>query len=158
MTRSLRGLERGESPRQRTRPLADGATPRIEHRAESSPLAPLLKRTHGDLVRAVVSACNLIPGVFVFPVDVARVKGFKRTLGMPGTSDVLGWWQPPMRTPRCEWCNALRPVSVAFECKVGRDRLRPEQRAFLDKLRAAGGIAAEIRSADQAVNLLTSRR
>jgi acetyl esterase/lipase len=125
---------------------------------DRDPLASLKKRTHGDLVRAVVSACNLIPGVFVFPVDVARVKGFKRTLGMPGTSDVLGWWQPPMRTPRCEWCNALRPVSVAFECKVGRDRLRPEQRAFLDKLRAAGGIAAEIRSADQAVNLLTSRR
>jgi len=157
MTKLARGLEPGESPGQRTRPYvrSGGATSRIEHPRD--PLAPLLKRTHGDLVRAVVSACNLVPGVFVFPVDVARAKGFKRTLGMTGTPDVLGW-----RVVQCGYgaapgCLGDTAQFIAFECKVGKDKLRIEQRAFLDKLMVHGGIAAEIRSAEQAVNLLRGR-
>lgn len=151
----MRGMVRGETPRQGTRTLPSGATPRMKHRAH--PLAPLLKRSHGDLVRAVVAACNLVPGVFVFPVDVARAEGFKRTLGMTGTPDVLGWNLVVHTFPLHAPC-APEPAFVAFECKVGRDRLRPEQRAFLDKLRAAGGLAAEIRSAEEAVRILKARR
>jgi len=178
MTKLASGLQRRESRREAGIRAAEqdrpGSRRRIEHRAQDisvwrrpkrppagdarfdlHPLAPLLKRTHADLVREVIRACNLVPGVFLFPVDVARAKAFKRTLGMTGTPDLLGW---KVVTISYGSVALAYPLFVAFECKVGRDRLRPGQRAFLDKLRAVGGLAAEIRSAEEAVRLLKVRR
>jgi hypothetical protein len=108
-----------------------------------------LKRTHAELVRQVLRACNLMPGVFLFPVDVtvARRGRIIRRLGMTGTPDILGW--------SGGWCGSGCARMIAFEVKVGRDRLRPEQAAFLEKLRRAGGIALEIRSVEQAVTALS---
>ena len=104
---------------------------------------------HQELVREVLAACNRLPGVFLFPVDVARVPGWKRTLGSVGTSDILGWKEYPLI---CEHGKAAR--FVAFEVKVGRDELRPGQRWFLDKVKASGGIALEIRDIMTAVKAL----
>jgi len=111
---------------------------------------------HQELVREVLAACNRLPGVFLFPVDVARVPGWKRTLGSVGTSDIsvgtsdiLGWKEYPLI---CEHGKAAR--FVAFEVKVGRDELRPGQRWFLDKVKASGGIALEIRDIMTAVEAL----
>ena len=110
---------------------------------------------HQELVREVLVACNRLPGVFLFPVDVARVPGWKRTRGMTGTSDLLGWRS---------WCGLHRVFPgdagrtlctanlgahvgdvtarfVAIEVKVLPDRPTREQQAFLDKVREAGGIA-----------------
>ena len=115
---------------------------------------------HAELVRAVLVACNRLPGVFIFPVDVVRAPGWKRTRGMAGTPDLLGWRMmddvdggacPCLNSPCHE---AHIPRFVAFEAKVGRDTLRPEQRAFLDKVNAVGGIALEIRDVMSAVNAL----
>ena len=119
---------------------------------------------HAELVRAVLVACNRLPGVFLFPIDVVRAPDWKRTRGMAGTSDILGWIERDCqcnsdRDRRCD-CLACcdgqprRPIFVALEIKVSRDTLRPEQRAFLDKVQAAGGIALEIRDVMQAVEAL----
>ena len=128
--------------------------------ARRDPLAPLKKRTHADLVREVVKAVNLLPGVFVFPVDVS-VGAAKRSHGMRGVSDVIGW---------AEWCltcekaatplyasvagHRTMPRFVAFEIKIGRDKLRPAQQIFLQHVRDAGGIGLEIREVMEAVNAL----
>lgn len=112
------------------------------------PLAKLRHRDHATLVREVVSACNLLPGVHLYRVDVGRGGPGRRAHGDAGVPDVIGWISDPTRgqAPAC--------VPVAFEVKVGPDRLRPLQQDFLERLARAGGIAAEIRSAEQAVRVL----
>ena len=101
---------------------------------------------HAELVRAVLVACNMLPGVYLMPYEatVAQRGRVTRALGWAGVSDIVGWHQ---RACGC-------PSWVAFEVKCGRDTLRPEQRAFLDKVNAAGGIALEIRDVMSAVNAL----
>ena len=119
-----------------------------------------LTRTHAELVRQVLIACNRLPGVFLFPVDVTRVKGWKRTRGMTGTADILGWISMCMfmhcenSVVGCRVVGHKLPRFIAYEIKVGKDRLSLEQTAFLDKVRAAGGIAAEIRCVEDAVTAL----
>ena len=45
-------------------------------------------------------------------------------------------------------CGILSPNGhcIAFEVKVGNDRLRPEQSAFLEMINRFGGIGREVRS------------
>src|SRR6516164_3051198 len=125
-------------------------------RRSPNPLGPHRHRKHSDLVREVLRSCNWLPGVFLFPgeVTVAQRGEVVRALGMTGTPDILGWktW---ISGPREGWPTVQkRCVPVAFEIKVGRDQLRPEQRSFLERLRQDGGIAAEIRSVEEAVKAL----
>jgi VRR-NUC domain len=125
----------------------------------SDPLAPLKKRPHGALKNAVMRAVNQLPGVFVFPTGVGSFRVGARfvRMGMKGTPDLVGWKTDQYsRRVGVMYDNAFMiPTFIALEVKVGRDTLRPEQRAFLDKVRDAGGIAAEIRSVEDAVRLLT---
>lgn len=108
------------------------------------------KRSHGELKREVMKACNLIPGVYVFPAGAysgrATYKGHSRfiKIGMVGTADLLG-----VRTSAEHFGQF-----IALECKTGKDALRPEQVAFLDTVRKHGGIALEVRSVEQAVEAL----
>ena len=60
-----------------------------------------------------------------------------------GSSDLIGWTQ-----------RDGAAVFTALEVKVERGRLTDEQRAFLDAVRAAGGIAGEVRSAEDVERLL----
>lgn len=123
-------------------------------------LAP--KRTHADLKNAVMKACNLLPGVFLFPAGSyagrAVYKGRARfiKIGMVGVSDLIGWQTHERIKPFAPLLSEKVPCPrfLALEIKVGKDQLRPEQRAFLDKVREAGGIALEVRSVEQAVEAL----
>ena len=118
---------------------------------------------HAELVRAVLVACNMLPGVYLMPYEatVARRGRVKQALGWAGVSDVIGWMEqcgrcaarPPLKN--CKDDSYIVPRWVAFEVKVGRDTLSPAQRAFLDKVTAAGGIALEIRDVMTAVEALT---
>jgi len=47
---------------------------------------------------------------------------------------------------------------MALECKVGRDRLSPEQAAFLARVNSLGGIGREIRSVADALAALAECR
>ena len=61
-----------------------------------------------------------------------------------GSSDLIGW------TTRGNVA-----IFTALELKTGRGKLTPEQAAFLENVRAAGGIGAEVRSVEDAVRALT---
>lgn len=150
MAQLARGLEVGESPAQGTRGRRRPAKPRIEHRAQD-PLASLRKRSHADLVRAVLIACNRLPGVDLYAVDVG---GAKRGHGTPGVPDIIGWRQRVYERPAAKAVDIVAQA-VGLEIKVGRDKLRPMQALYLDRLRKAGGIAAEVRVVEDAVNVLT---
>jgi len=82
-----------------------------------------------------------------------------------GTSDVLGWLfveappclrvlpaYDPRERPEMAWLRSFiggrsgLGIPLAFECKVGSDSLKPEQRAFLEMINRFGGIGREIRS------------
>jgi hypothetical protein len=46
-------------------------------------------------------------------------------------------------------------IFTAFEVKSAKGRVRPEQQAFIDNVKAAGGIAGVVRSVEEAKSLLT---
>lgn len=67
-------------------------------------------------------------------------KVFRRNSSTPGISDILGFHKTTGRI-------------LAAEIKAGKDKLRPEQEAFLAAVNAAGGIAVVIRTGDDIENL-----
>jgi hypothetical protein len=100
-----------------------------------------------DVVRAVLDYLRLRrilswrsnnTGIY----DPAR-KVFRSFHGLKGVSDVLGV------LPRTLCDAAAGPVKVgillAVECKSRSGRLRKEQAAFLDTVRAAGGVALVVK-------------
>src|SRR4051794_4415196 len=96
-------------------------------------------RTSNDLVSACLQFLQLsgirawrnnTTGVF----DPGR-KVFRTFTGRKGVSDILGIIPPAGRL-------------LAVECKSGKGKLTAEQRAFLDEIAAAGGVAICARSLD----------
>lgn len=126
------------------------------------------KRTESDLKREILKAANLIPGVFLFPTGVgsfvSEYKGRKRfiRMGMKGCSDLCGYRQRSVITENRgpdfrEWSSGRvgLPIFVALEVKTETGRVRPEQQAFLDRVKADGGIAAVVRSVEDAIKVLS---
>jgi hypothetical protein len=61
-----------------------------------------------------------------------------------GSSDLIGWTEVTI-TP--EMVGRKMAVFTAFEGKTGRQTLKTHQANFLQRLREAGGIGAEVRNA-----------
>lgn len=74
--------------------------------------------------------------------DETRAKGFRRIVfaGARGISDIIG------ALP----CGCF----VAVECKVGKNTLTQDQRAFLERVRRVGGVGLEIREVCDLVRLV----
>jgi hypothetical protein len=98
-----------------------------------------------DTVRACLQLLSL-RGVFAwrnnsgaFVLGRGRGRRFFRA-GLPGSSDVLG----------------VLPGGkfLAVECKAGRNRETLEQAAFLEAVRAAGGVAVTVRDVGELAALL----
>jgi len=68
-----------------------------------------------------------------------------------GSSDLIGWRSV---TVRPEDVGRRLAVFVAIEAKTGGARLTKEQRAFVEAVRAAGGLAGVARSVEDAAALL----
>lgn len=68
-----------------------------------------------------------------------------------GGADLVGWTVVEITPDRV---GTRLAVFTALEAKEGTGRLSAEQRAFLAAVRAAGGIAAEVRSVEDAVGAL----
>lgn len=68
-----------------------------------------------------------------------------------GSSDIVGL-HPIVITP--EMVGKTIAVFAAFEVKTGRVTTTDEQRAFVGMVRERGGIAAVVRSAEEALTIL----
>ena len=71
-----------------------------------------------------------------------------------GTSDLVGWHSVTI-TP--DMVGKKVAVFVGAEAKSSRGRATPEQRAFLNTLKAAGGLPGIFRSADDMLALLNGK-
>jgi len=91
------------------------------------------------LQKQVLAHLMQVPDSFFWRANTGAAKtarGFVH-FGLPGQSDVLG---------------LVRGRFVAVELKSEDGRLRPEQRAFRDRVLRAGGIYIVARSVDDALN------
>lgn len=68
-----------------------------------------------------------------------------------GSADLIGWRTVTV-TP--EMVGTRIAVFTSLEVKTLRGRLTPQQRSWMDAVRAAGGIAGVVRSVADAIGLL----
>ena len=93
---------------------------------------------HDDLARAIVRWVNESRTGFAVLVDVARVSCRRKTLGTPGTPDVLVFVPPDAR-------------AIGLEVKVGRDKMRPSQIEWARRGAVVGLVVHEVRSLNEAI-------
>jgi hypothetical protein len=108
-----------------------------------------------DVVRACLDYLRL-RGVFAFRVnntgiwDSAR-KAFRSFRGLRGVSDILGVLPRTLDVGgRCVTVG----VFLAVEVKSARGRLTPEQAAFADAVRRAGGVSLVVHSLKELMDAL----
>jgi len=88
-----------------------------------------------------------IKTVTLHPGDVILRRARPLHAGLiEGSSDEIGW--TPV-TVTHEMVGKTLAVFTAAECKTAVGRLTPEQRNFLEAVRASGGIGACVRSGDE---------
>ena len=107
-----------------------------------------------DIQRAILAFLATVPGVEAFPYKPGMFrlthKGKERMVrtGRRGVSDIVGWhryWatcQGGLAMPSCEGVARF----LAIEVKTAKTYPTAEQQAFLDQVKAAGGIAIVARS------------
>jgi hypothetical protein len=92
--------------------------------------------------------------VMVYPGDVVVRNARPLHAGLCiGSPDIVGW-EPLVIT--AEMVGRTVAVFTGFEVKSATGRPTPEQRNFLDRLSSAGGVAALVRSPDEARAALAS--
>lgn len=120
------------------------------------------------ILRAVHLAAGGLPGVRLFRNQVGQgvagqvvgrpgpglllVRGNPVTMGLcKGSADLIGWRSLTI-TP--DMAGRSMAQFVALEVKTETGRLSTEQRQFLAVIEQAGGLAAVVRSADEAGSLV----
>lgn len=102
------------------------------------------RRDEAHLLHAIRLSLGARPGIRLFRNSVGVVRlpgGGAISFGLcPGSSDLIGWRTLPSGIAQF----------VALEVKGPSGRLSPEQARFLAAVRRAGGVAAEVRSLDDA--------
>ena len=71
-----------------------------------------------------------------------------------GSADLIGW---TTRTITPDMVGQQVAVFTSIEVKTLTGRIRPEQRAWMEKIQAAGGIAGVARSVEDAKALLAAQ-
>lgn len=72
-----------------------------------------------------------------------------------GGSDIIGWTSIVIRP---EDVGRRVAVFTALEAKDGSGRADPDQRNFIDQVRAAGGFAGVVRSEEEALEIVGGKR
>ena len=103
-----------------------------------------------EIQKAILAFLRTVPGVVAWKSGGGmfrlEYKGKARMvrMGHRGVSDIIGW-RADVST--CQRCTPSRvALFLAIEVKAARGVLTPEQQAFLDAVKAAGGIAFVARS------------
>lgn len=95
-----------------------------------------------EIQAAIRTALGKLPDVRVWRNHVGALRderGVTHRFGLAvGSADLVGMLAPSGRL-------------IALECKSETGRLRPEQRAWMQLVRDAGGFACVVRSADEAL-------
>lgn len=106
------------------------------------------------VLREVLLAVAAVPGVVAWRQNSGLYYapdgrgGFRRVrAAMPGCADILGWVR----------LGSLAAF-LALEVKTQTGRTRPEQREFLAAVRDSGGLAAVVRSPEEAVEAIRAFR
>lgn len=102
----------------------------------------------------MVRACSLGARVFRNVRGMFRTENgalIKAGLMCNGSSDLIGWHTVTI-TP--DMVGERVAVFTALEVKTPTGKARPEQMVFIDNVRAAGGIAGIVRSADDAESVI----
>lgn len=109
----------------------------------------------GVVLAEVVAFCKKVPGLRVFRNHSGRTRqGYRYGVGPEegGGSDLIGWYTRRV----LHVSEGLTPLGifVAIEVKAPKEKATPEQAAFLDEVRNAGGIAGVVHSAEECAALL----
>ena len=89
--------------------------------------------THGDMVNLCLLELTKHGFSWSNPTGAVKSEGRFIRYGLPGSSDIL---------------SCIKGRFVGVECKVGRDRVRDNQKNFGTALERAGGIYIVARSVD----------
>ena len=113
---------------------------------------PRQRRARGGTPESLVlhqveDALHKLPGVHMFRNTVSLVRtasgGMMSTGLCKGSGDLIGWVE-----------IGGRAVFASLEVKSAEGRVAPHQQAWADKVHTAGGIAAIVRSAVEAVDVV----
>jgi len=135
----------------------------------ADPLAALRTRSETQIIRAILAALRSVPGVVAWrqntgavtvPARAGQARRFVR-YGELGMADIIGWRatysddgvQPfgDRLAPRSTPIAQFLALEVKRPSKHVVKNVTPEQSAFLNRVRAAGGIAAVVTSVDEAL-------
>lgn len=114
-------------------------------------------RKEKEIQAAILAYLALVPGVVAWRNNTGAMFGAHKgkrwavRFGHPGLSDILGWKQEKFINLHAHGFTAR---FLALEVKRPQKHASPAQQAFLDAVRAAGGIAGVVRSVDDARRLL----
>ena len=113
--------------------------------------------TETDILRRTMLEVGRRPDVRVFRNNVGVAvypDGSRVVYGLaPGSSDLVGW---RIVTVTPDMVGQPLAQFLALEVKTATGRLTTPQKSFLDAVRSAGGIAAVVRSPDDAVAAVSS--
>jgi hypothetical protein len=112
--------------------------------------ARLFRQNSGVAWIGKAEAINCRRNVAVYPGDVIVRNARVFHAGMKGMSD-LGGWSPVVVS--ADMIGATLAVYTQVEVKKN-GRLTPEQSAWIDRVRLAGGLAGVARSRDDLKNIL----
>jgi len=137
--------------------------PRKRAKALAADSALLPKMSHRELVKAILTLCQrknirlFHNNTGSFPIGNVDAPRYFRAGLCKGSSDIVGVVTQYIEA--LDWNHhygpeSYRGVSVFIECKVGRDKLRPEQKVFLDDMRERGCIVGVAHSVEEAQEIL----
>lgn len=101
--------------------------------------------------RTLIKACLLIlrqSGIFAWRNNTGALRDTKNRpvyFGLAGSADILGIMPP-------------NGQMIAVETKVGANKPTPAQEAFLDEIKACGGLAIVVRQPEELVEALAVSR
>lgn len=135
--------------------MSDIEPTHVRARSETSILRHILKALSNGkarLFRNTVGAAFVGPHVWTGTGSLIIHRPTRVTFGFgPGTSDIIGWRS---RVITDEDVGKRVAVFVAFEVKTKTGRPTAGQKAFIEVVQEAGGIAGIVRSVDEAEEML----